>query len=68
FSISVASSHFSTSRQRASRPVRKGWTISMKKDVWFAPLREIADHLDAIAADGWTPRTEQLPYYTGPQG
>ena len=38
-----------------------------EKDVWFAPLREIADHLDALTAQGWTPRTEQLPYYDGPQ-
>ena len=37
------------------------------KDVWFAPLREIADHLDALSADEWTPRTERLPYYTTPQ-
>ena len=38
-----------------------------EKDVWFAPLREIADHLDALSADGWSPRTERLPYYTDPQ-
>jgi len=38
-----------------------------EKDVWFAPLREIADHLDALSADGWSPRTEHLPYYTDPQ-
>ncbi len=38
-----------------------------EKDVWFAPLREIADHLDALSAEGWSPRTERLPYYTGPQ-
>ncbi len=38
-----------------------------EKDVWFAPLREIADHLDALSADGWSPRTERLPYYSDPQ-
>lgn len=38
-----------------------------EKEVWFAPLREIADHLDALSADGWSPRTERLPYYTDPQ-
>ncbi len=37
------------------------------RDVWFAPLREIADHLDGLKADGFTPRVEQLPYYAGPQ-
>ena len=38
-----------------------------EKDVWFARLSDIADHLDALAAEGWTPRTEKLPYYPGPQ-
>ncbi|MEO1491628.1 MAG: polysaccharide deacetylase [Pseudomonadota bacterium] len=38
-----------------------------EKDVWFARLSDIADHLDALAAGGWTPRVERLPYYTGPQ-
>ena len=38
------------------------------KDVWFATLSGIADHLDTLTqAGGYTPRTEQLPYYTGPQ-
>jgi len=38
------------------------------KDVWFATLSGIADHLDALTQAGeYTPRTEQLPYYTGPQ-
>ncbi|MGB0410846.1 MAG: ribulose phosphate epimerase, partial [Pikeienuella sp.] len=39
-----------------------------ERDVWFAPLAEIADHLDKEAAGAWTPRTENLPYYSGPQG
>ena len=38
-----------------------------ERDVWFARLSDIADHLDALKADGWTPRTEKLPYYPGPQ-
>lgn len=37
------------------------------KDVWFAPLREIADHLDTLKADGFQPRVEKLPYYSSPQ-
>lgn len=37
------------------------------KDVWFARLEDIADHLDKITSDGATLRTETLPYYTDPQ-
>lgn len=36
-------------------------------DVWVAPLEEIADHLDTLAANGHPMRTERLPYYTSPQ-
>ena len=39
------------------------------KDVWFARLDEIADHLDRIEASGaYVPRREALPYYTAPIG
>jgi peptidoglycan/xylan/chitin deacetylase (PgdA/CDA1 family) len=39
------------------------------KDVWFARLDQIADHLDGLVARGeYTPRVERLPYYTEPQG
>lgn len=38
-------------------------TTLAERDVWFAPLEAIADHLDS--ADGL--RIEKLPYYTGPQ-
>ncbi|MEM8622090.1 MAG: polysaccharide deacetylase [Pseudomonadota bacterium] len=38
-----------------------------ERNVWFARLGEIADHLDFLEAEGtWTPRTEKLPYYTRP--
>ena len=38
-----------------------------EKDVWFATLDQIADHLDAIQRDGlWHPSVEKLPYYPGP--
>ena len=37
------------------------------KDVWFARLDEIADHLDQIVASGtYVPRSEVLPYYKTP--
>ena len=39
----------------------------IKKNVWFARLDQIADHLDKILSDGsYVPRFEKLPYYTGP--
>jgi hypothetical protein len=39
------------------------------KDVWFARLDEIADHLDRVEASGaYDPRREALPYYTAPIG
>ena len=38
------------------------------KDVWFAPLEEIQAHVEALTKSGeYTPRTDQLPYYTEPQ-
>ena len=37
------------------------------KDVWFATLDEIADHMDQLQRSGtWTPSVERLPYYDGP--
>lgn len=38
-----------------------------EKDVWFAPLEEIAAHIRKVTEDGsYEPRVENLPYYTGP--
>ncbi len=42
-------------------------TTLAERDVWFAPLEAIADHLDAVKARGGTIRAETLPYYAGPQ-
>lgn len=37
-------------------------------DVWFAPLEEIQAHVEKLITSGdYEIRTEQLPYYTGPQ-
>ena len=38
-------------------------TTLEERDVWFAPLNAIADHLDTVQ----TLRAENLPYYTEPQ-
>jgi peptidoglycan/xylan/chitin deacetylase (PgdA/CDA1 family) len=38
-----------------------------KGKVWFAPLEEIAAHVNqTIAAKSWQPRVDRLPYYAGP--
>ncbi|MEM7598914.1 MAG: polysaccharide deacetylase [Pseudomonadota bacterium] len=37
-------------------------TTLAERDVWFAPLEEIADHLDTVQ----NLRVENLPYYTAP--
>ena len=42
-------------------------TTLATKDVWFARLDQIADHLDQLVARGeYTPRRDTLPYYTEP--
>ncbi|MEL7013394.1 MAG: ribulose phosphate epimerase, partial [Pseudomonadota bacterium] len=38
-------------------------TTLAERDVWFAPLEDVAAHLDAVQ----DLRVETLPYYTGPQ-
>ena len=38
-----------------------------KGGVWFAPLRDVAAHIDGLIASAtWTPRTDHLPQYPGP--
>lgn len=35
--------------------------------VWFAPLEDIAAHVQQVVASGaWVPRIDRLPYYPGP--
>ncbi len=59
---------FLTGRLARWRLVEKWLEKTLEtRDVWFAPLRDIADHLDALKADGFTPRVETLPYYTDRQ-
>ena len=36
-------------------------------DVWFAPLEDIATHVESVTADGsYVPRRDKLPYYSAP--
>ena len=41
--------------------------IMASRAVWVARLEDIADHLDALSAQGHDIRTERLRYYRGPQ-
>jgi len=59
---------FLTGRLARWRQVEKWLAHTLQnRDVWFAPLRDIADHLDALKASGFQPRVETLPYYPSPQ-
>jgi peptidoglycan-N-acetylglucosamine deacetylase len=41
--------------------------MNAKGNVWFARLDKITAHVQRVIDDGsWTPRVDQLPYYTGP--
>ncbi len=59
---------FLTGRLARWAQVEKWLTNTLEtKDVWFAPLEEIADHIDNLRAQGiYTPRTDHLPYYSAP--
>ncbi|MEO0386043.1 MAG: polysaccharide deacetylase [Pseudomonadota bacterium] len=37
------------------------------RDVWFARLEDIAEHLKNLEAEGFALRTDTLPYYAAPQ-
>lgn len=59
---------FLTGRLARWRLVEKWLEKTLEtRDVWFARLEDIAAHLDSLTADGFTLRTEHLPYYDTPQ-
>ncbi len=60
---------FLTGRLARWRLVEKWMKETMNsKDVWFARLEDIVAHLDNLREAGeYTPRIENLPYYTEPQ-
>ena len=42
-------------------------TVVARGDVWFAPMEEIAAHVEALVASGrYAPRIDRLPYYESP--
>ena len=59
---------FATGRLARWRQVEKMIEYMMDKgDVWFARMEDIAAHVRACIDDGsYTPRIDNLPYYTGP--
>jgi peptidoglycan/xylan/chitin deacetylase (PgdA/CDA1 family) len=59
---------FLTGRLARWRLVEKWIEETMKtRNVWFARLEDIADHMDGLRKAGtWSPRVEKLPYYDGP--
>jgi len=59
---------FLTGRLARWRLVEKWLEETLKsKDVWFAPLHEIAAHVKGLAdAGAYVPRVETLPYFPGP--
>ena len=41
--------------------------LRLRGDVWFAPMEEIAAHVQAVVEKGqWQPRIDRLPYYNEP--
>ncbi len=59
---------FLTGRLARWAQVEKWLANTMEtKDVWFATLEDIADHIDSLRASGaYTPRIDHLPYYAAP--
>jgi peptidoglycan/xylan/chitin deacetylase (PgdA/CDA1 family) len=60
---------FLTGRLARWRQVEQWLEHTLKtKKVWFASLEDIIGHVKKVTADGsYTPRVEQLPYYTKSQ-
>jgi hypothetical protein len=47
----------------------EAWIVKtqLNKNVWFATLEEIANHMDQLQKSGtWQPTIEKLPYYDSP--
>jgi peptidoglycan/xylan/chitin deacetylase (PgdA/CDA1 family) len=52
---------------RARETVRLIEHMQSKGSVWFAPLRDIAAHIQDLVDRGvWTPRVDKLPFWTEP--
>lgn len=52
---------------RAEAIVRLIDHMVAKGDVWFAPMSEIAAHVNYLIETGaWTPRTDEVPFWTKP--
>jgi peptidoglycan/xylan/chitin deacetylase (PgdA/CDA1 family) len=64
--ISVWHPFISGRLSRAAEMVRFIEYMTSRGNVWFAPLSEIAAHIDALRKSGtWSPRVDRLPYWQG---
>ncbi len=59
---------FLTGRLARWRLVEKWLEATLRdRDVWFAPLGDIVDHVQGLTTSGaYAPRVEHLPYFDGP--
>jgi len=59
---------FATGRLARWHEVRNFLTsVLTRGDVWFAPMEEIAAHVNSLVADGiWAPRIDNVPFYDTP--
>ena len=59
---------FATGRLARWHEVRKFLTtVRERGDVWFAPMEDIAAHVNTVVADGtWSPRIDTVPFYDAP--
>lgn len=59
---------FATGRLARWQVVHRFLAAALERGgVWFAPMEEIAAHVQSVVASGaWVPRIDRLPYYAGP--
>lgn len=59
---------FATGRLARWHEARKFLTsIQERGDVWFAPMEDIAAHVNNLVSDGtWCPRVDTVPFYDAP--
>lgn len=59
---------FATGRLARWHEVRKFLTAVLERgDVWFAPMEEIAAHVNTVVTNGaWSPRIDTVPFYDAP--
>lgn len=65
--VSVWHPYISGRLARCDRIEQMIMEMQVRGDIWFATMEEIAAHVQKCIDDGsWTPRVDQLPYYSEP--